>query len=352
MKKLVCLLLAVLLLAACAGAALADISAVYRNGKVTVSTSEGGFWEITIDTEWTGRWVGTGMNQTTFSMKLEEGEHQVIIFNPDTGQQQSAAFQAGAGSDVSAPPADPAGAPQPAVTDVPPSGGGAEAQGPVRLSGVTYAKGVVKFRANGIRGYAEVWLDGRNTGLVLTENGAQSLVKLLRRGDHTLAVYLPTSNEMDSVSFFAADFIPDAEAQREAAQGVVVKDRAGETVDSVITVDMDETGCLLCVSAENGAVLILPKEQVKALLDQGLNMAEYGNGKSALRVDLTKITDAWFDAQAPVTAYCFVLDDGDDGTRVNVYAAAEAGDAEAETLTGVTLIREDQRVIVKRNGVY
>ncbi len=50
MKKLICLLLTVQ-----AGTVLADVSAVYGSGKVTASTSEGYFWEITIDTEWTGR---------------------------------------------------------------------------------------------------------------------------------------------------------------------------------------------------------------------------------------------------------------------------------------------------------
>ena len=185
MKKLVCLLLAALMLSA--GTALADVSAVYSNGKVTVFTDEEGYWEITIDTEWAGRWVGTGMPRNTFSMRLEDGEHQAFIYDQNSGRMLSASFWVG-----DAP--TPAPTFQPVVTAVP--------EGPVRLTGVTYAKGALTFQVSGLRGYAEVWLDGENTGLLLKENGEQRLLILLDEGDHSLDLYAPACDEIDSTVFF------------------------------------------------------------------------------------------------------------------------------------------------------
>ena len=59
-----------------------------------------------------------------------------------------------------------------------------------------------------------------------------------------------------------------------------------------------------------------------------------------LLIDLTKMTDAWFGAGSAVAAYCFILADGDEGTRVTVYA--EPGKTEALSLDGVTLMEVDE----------
>ncbi len=105
MKKLLSLLLAGLLLAVCSSAALADVSASYSDGKVTVSTDEYGFWEITIDSEWVGYGVGHLHPSNTFSMPLEDGEHKVHIFCPDEGRTITCTFWAGDAQPADAPDA-------------------------------------------------------------------------------------------------------------------------------------------------------------------------------------------------------------------------------------------------------
>lgn len=364
MKKLVCLLLAALLLAAGAGAALADVSAVYNNGKVTVSTDEAGFWEISIDSVWVGRWVGHLMPRNTFSMELAEGEHQVSIFNPDTGQRQSASFRVGEGGpEATETPADPTAAPaDPTASPADPTAApaapvqpddAAAPQGPVRISGVTYAKGVLRFQVSGMRSYAEIWVDGVNTGLILNENGEQSLVKLLSEGEHTLALYVPAFDEMDSAVFSAEGFVPSEELPGEALEGLVT-DEAGNILDGELSVNVDETSWFLRVFVENdpNAFLTITKEQIQALLDEGVNLIEYVNGEAALCIDLTKITDEWFETESAVTAYCFVLAVREDGALAAVYADTEEGKTEAQTLDGVTLIRDGRFTAVKCNGVY
>ncbi len=361
MKKLLSLLLAGLLLAVCSSAALADVSASYSDGKVTVSTDEYGFWEITIDSEWVGYWVGHLHPSHTFSMKLEDGEHKVRIFCPDEARTVTSTFWVGDAQPSDAPDAEPTARPDANPDAEPADESGVnpeptatpEPTGPVMLNGVSYATGVLKLQVSGLRRYAEVWMDGENTGLTVTENGEVSLIKLLDEGEHTLALYVPAYDELDSADFSAAAFTPKAEALRDVIPSLV-KNEAGEILGSGLVIDRDEISYLLRVSVDSksDAVLTIEKEQLQALLDQGLNIIEYVNGKAALRIDLTKISDEWFETEAPVTAYRFFLLAGEEGTEVTVSARTETENVPASFLAGITLIRGSERVAVKENGVY
>ncbi len=336
MKKLVCLLLAALLTFIFSSASLAGVEASYSDGMLTVSTDEEGFWEITIDTEWIGHWIGSGHPSCTYAVEMAEGEHTALIVNGT--RCLTASFWVGEGQ------AEKGSADQPAA---------AESTDSVKLDNVSYATGVVRFRASGLRAYAEIWIDGQNTGLTVGENGEQSAVKLLSEGTHTLALYVPAFDEMDVVEFTAADFSPKAEALREVLPALV-KNEAGESLGSGLSIDRDQSSFLLRVSVENkpDAVLTFTGEQLRALLEQGLNMIEYVNGTASLYIDLTKVSEAWFDTEAPVTAYCFALIPGEDGARLTVYAVTEAGNAEAAVLSGLTLSSNGRRTAVKQNGVY
>lgn len=357
MKKPVCLLLTVLLLALWTGSCLADITAAYRNGRVTVAADEEGFWEITIDSEWTGYVLNKGHSSVSIPMKLEDGQHTVKLYNPDNGRHLTAAFEveAGQGSPATAVPAGPGGqptaaprptkTPQPSKTPVP--------KGPVKVNSVSYKKGVITVQVSGLRGYAEVWIDGGNTGLTVTENGETRLTRVLSEGKHTLALYSPAYNETDKKTFSAVRFQPDAEALRPVLNSLV-KDEAGETLDGGAAIDQDETSYVLRVSVDSvpHAVLTLGQDQLRALLNQGLNAVECVNGSAVLRVDLTKLTDQWFDTELPVAAYTFALEILDTGARVTAAALTESGNVEASALTGVTLTRNGKRVSVKHNGIY
>ena len=93
-------------------------------------------------------------------------------------------------------------------------------------------------------------------------------------------------------------------------------------------------------------------ESIEALLDQGLNVIEYSNGKATLRIDLTQITDEWFKTEEPITAYTFLLIAVDSAAQVTVSAVTETENVQAEKLAGITLIQGGRRVIVKENGIY
>ena len=364
MKKFVCFFLAAALAVLCAAPALADVTAQYNDGKITVSTDEVGFWEISIDNVWVGYWVGNLHPNHTFSMPLEDGEHTVSIFNVDSNSRRQAKFYVGEAapeataepgkeddghdSDVTEKPAvtpAPTNTPAPTATPAP--------KGPVKLNSVSFDKGVMKFNVSGLRGYAEIWLDGVDTGLTLKENGEITLLKVLDGGKHTLALYVPTYDEITLLDFTSAEYAPDAEELRETLESLV-KNLAGDNVGAGLSIDSDDSSYVLRVSVDdkNDAILTITKDQLQTLLDQGLNILEYVNGKAALRVDLTKITDDWFKTEEPITAYTFRLVAEDNAAQITVSALTETETVQAEKLVGVTLIRGSQRVNVKQNGIY
>ena len=150
MKKLVCLLLAAVLLAVWTGVSLADVYASYSDGKLTVSTDEKGFWEISVDDEWIGYYLGNALPSTIIPMTLEQGAHSVTITNPDENRNLTVAIWVGESQSAGA--AQPAAAPS----------------GPIKLESARYEKGVIVFQLSGLRGSAEIWLDGEYTGASVT----------------------------------------------------------------------------------------------------------------------------------------------------------------------------------------
>ncbi len=328
MKKLARIVLVIVLLAAWTGVSLADVYASYSDGKLTVSTDEKGFWEISVDNEWIGYYLGSALPSTAIPMTLEEGEHTVTITNPDENRNLTVAVWVGENGS--------GGAAQPAASD-----------GPMRLESARYEKGVVMFRLSGLRDSAEIWLDGRNTGAGVAENGEASLLQVLPEGEHTLALIAADGDETDSKSFFAASFCPDAETLRPTLTDLV-KNEAGETLASGLAIDRDEESYLLRVSVDGkpDAALTIGKNQLQSMLDQGLNVIEYVNGKAALRVDLTRITDQWFDTAEPVTAYVFSLKAQESGARATVAALTPNETVEARALSGVMLIQNGERAAV------
>ncbi len=329
MKKIGCFLLAALLLTAWTGVSLADVTASYYGGQLTVSTDEQGFWEIFVDGEWTGYWVGSKMPTCTVLTALEEGEHTISIFNSDENKTRTVTILASES--------------QPAATPEP--------QGPIKLEAAAYSKGVLTLRVSGLRGWAEVWLDGKSIGTNVTENGETKLLQLLPAGEHALTLYLPVYDEMDVKSFSAESFRPDAEALRPTLENLV-KNASGERIASGLAIDRDKAGFLLRVSVDGkpGAMLSIGQDQLQALLDQGLNVIEYAAGKAVLRIELTQISDKWFDAPADVCS--FALAAQENGVQVTVTAETENGAVEAAALTGVTLIRNGERIAVQSSGVY
>ena len=101
MKKAITAFLIALIIMSLCGSALA-VSVTYNNGKVTVSGSDAGFYEIIIDGVNTYHWVGTGMASNTFAWELEEGEHTVRLYSPDGDGSSYDTFYVGKKADMTA----------------------------------------------------------------------------------------------------------------------------------------------------------------------------------------------------------------------------------------------------------
>ncbi len=301
------------------------MTASYSGGQLTVSTDELGFWEVFVDSEWTGYWIGSKIPSRTIPMPLEEGSHTVSILNTDDNRTQAVTVMASEN--------------QP------------EPQGPVKLEAADYSKGVLTLQVSGLRDRAEVWLDGKSIGAEVTENGETKLLQLLSAGEHAVTLYLPAYDETDVKSVAAGSFRPDAEALRPILESLV-KNAAGETVASGLAIDRDGVTFLLRVTVDNkpGAMLTIGQDQLRALLDQGLNVIEYAAEKAVLRIDLTRIASQWFSGSAAVCS--FALAAQENGVQVTATAETESGDAETGAWTGVTLIRNDERVAVESSGIY
>ena len=202
MKKIVCLVLA-LALVLTVGAALAEpsVSASYAEGVLYVTGSDiDTYYMVLVDGNDTGRSLSPKNPTVGISIKLEDGTHSIVIASDATGVSKSTSVKVG--EDKPKPteaPAIPTEAPvEPTEAPVEPT---AVPEGPVKVSGVSYQNGVVSFSVSGLRGYGEIWLDGASSGRSVSANGSGSLSVRLKAGTHTLSVYLPTYDEISTVSF-------------------------------------------------------------------------------------------------------------------------------------------------------
>jgi len=218
MKKIACLLLAVLLMVV-AGTALAEsvgVSASYNETAktLTVSTSADGYFIIFVDGAATDYSLTTSNKSYTFSIELGNGTHSVRIWDEENYNSGSTSFKVGPeATEVPAPteaPVVPTEAPViptevpvvPTEAPVEPTAAPVEPTeaptGPVKFGSVSYDNGVISYSVNGLRGHAELWLDGSATGVSISANGSYSYNKELPVGTHTLTVFCPAYNEQDS----------------------------------------------------------------------------------------------------------------------------------------------------------
>ena len=80
---------------------------------------------------------------------------------------------------------------------------------------------------SGLRGYAEIWIDGLNTGFIVDQPGSHSIQRALSAGYHILSLYAPTTNEMSSIDFYAR-FFPDPALLDPDQLGPLLKTENGE----------------------------------------------------------------------------------------------------------------------------
>ena len=228
MKKTVLCLTMVLLLIL-GNTALAS-SASYKDGYVTVSTERTGFFEIHIDGRVTYRWVGHVLPSQTFKYELSEGTHTVTLYSPDTGSATNITLVVGEGDqqgettpDDTTPDVQPDDKSQPTPPDgedlqPQPDGAADEPEqkveypdSPFTMLSAEYVGGTLSYAFYGLHGYAEVWLDGKDTGRIVRKNGEHTLSVELEEGEHELKLYAVSTDELIKISFSVKHSDPNIE---------------------------------------------------------------------------------------------------------------------------------------------
>ncbi len=379
MKKTTCMLLSLLLVLSAAGSALAA-SVSYQDGRVTVSQQDG-FYMILIDGQNTGKWVGSGMPSITFDYPLENGtEHQLVLLSlagdGDIGAMES--FWAGPSpaptqaptpeptqvptekptpDPTPAPTEEPTPEPTQAPTEEPSPTPTPEIQGPVRIESASYEGQVLSLVLSGLRGYAEIWIDGKNTGFIVKENGGFGLEKPLIPGNHTVTLYVPAYNEIDSADF-SVQFVPGPEITDPARLGALLKDGAGVALPYDVTYTSDENSASMHLSSSSagadGLKLYLSDDLLAKLRNSGVTHVHLAFGSAELIIPLEMVKPSLFSTEKAIWYYVFSISSEPDGLyRVNAAAQTSVTDLiDAGYYSGVTLIKDGEEIPVVLNGLY
>jgi len=214
MKKIVCLVLALAMVMALAGTALAaSVSASYDNGTLTVSGSVETYLMIWVDGRQTGRSLSPNSPSVSFAYKLDDGSHSIALVNSMTNETvATTSVKVGEDPVVTEAPVTEAPVTEAPVTEAPVTEAPVteapvtEAPvvptdvptGPLTIS-ATYRNGVITYTVSNLKvPYGELWLDGEATGRSAT-NGTGTLNKRLSAGNHTLLIY--SKDESKSCTF-------------------------------------------------------------------------------------------------------------------------------------------------------
>ena len=219
MKKIVCLVLALAMIMALAGTALADsVSASYDNGTLSVSGSVSSYLMIWVDGRQTGRSLTPSSPSVSFAYTLEDGRHSIALVSSMTNETvATTSVKVGNEPDVTEAPVTEAPVTEAPVTEAPvteapvteapvteapvteaPADPTEVPAGPLDIS-ASYRNGVITYTVSNLMvPYGELWLDGEATGRSAT-NGTGTLNKRLSAGNHTLLIY--SKDESKSCTF-------------------------------------------------------------------------------------------------------------------------------------------------------
>jgi len=219
MKKIVCLVLALAMIMALAGTALADsVSASYDNGTLSVSGSVSSYLMIWVDGRQTGRSLTPSSPSVSFAYTLEDGRHSIALVSSMTNETvATTSVKVGNEPDVTEAPVTEAPVTEAPVTEAPvteapvteapvteapvteaPADPTEVPAGPLDIS-ASYRNGVITYTVSNLKvPYGELWLDGVSTGRSAS-NGTGSINMRLPAGNHTLLIY--SKDESKSCTF-------------------------------------------------------------------------------------------------------------------------------------------------------
>ncbi len=390
MKKVIFALAATLLFTF-AFTALAN-SVEYKDGQIFVSASSSGYFEIYVDGTHTYKWVGGSRPSTSFKWDLNDGEHTLTLYSSEGSGTYNIKFYVGDTTDTPAseptfaptdaptdsptaeptvsPTAGPTGAPtvkpsdaptvEPAdkPTDAPTDAPTAEPtfspsveptatpeplpNGPVSIIYAEYSDGVLTYHVEGLRGYAEIWVDGKDTGRIVRKNGEHTFSIPLNDGEHTLSLYAPGVDEIDRYTFSCDSSVYGITVENENRESVPYQTAQGAGI-LIITALTD---------ADKELSLVLPCGDLEKLAADGVVTLLYIHGRAQLRIDVGIFDSSAFGTAGGINSYAFSTLYNDGKILVNTYARSDNGDIAPEgELSGITLLGDSEKT-VKQNGEY
>ena len=319
MKKLL-VLLALILAATFFSAAMAS-SASYQDGYVTVSTEREGFYEIHIDGRSTNRWVGHLKPTNTFKFELTEGTHKVVLFSPDTGAAVNIYITVGGSGDPVNP--TPTEKPQddkkdsgdatpetvePEQTPYPDS--------PFTFLYVQYDGGTIEYAFYGLKGYAEISIDGENTGRIVKKNGDHSLNWQLEDGDHKIDLYAVKTDELISFSFTAENVVLD-----NARYGITVNDAEGNS--QPFELGYEKNTMIILLGDEQCKKIAFPTASMPLMSEDGLEVIRIVLGESSYDLRLNELETAIGAAHESLNQVLIEMPE-EEGGGLTVYITNEA----------------------------
>lgn len=326
MKKIICTLLALTMVLAMAGTALAaDVSASYSNGQLTVSTSTDGWFRISVDGQGTDRSLTPRVPTLTFAYELKDGKHRVSISSDIVGSG-STTIEVKNGKSVDS---DSSAQPDPT-------------QAPV-------AKEHTEHEAEKIPGVPPTCTkEGLTEGERCKIGG--EILKAQEKVPALGHFYMLTSRANGKVTYCCSrcgDTIKarPTEAIKNRLGSGLLKDATGSSVDYTANAAKDNPTMVqikadLSKKPASEIGLYLNTAAIMTFVREGFNTVEFINGKADLTIDLYAITPSWFDTQAPISCYVISTDPAAaEGTLVKVEAlVSEDETLEAVQYTGISLL--------------
>ena len=363
MKKTACVLFALLLVFTSVSMALAA-SVSYQDGKVIV-TQEEGLYQVVIDGEKTGKFVGSLMPSLTFEYPLDEGKEHLLVLLSLSGDGSIGAIESFWAGPVpertEAPVASqptPEATEEPAVTPAPEStlSAAREIAEPIKLVNVFYNEGVLTLTVSGLRGTGEIRIDEESVPFLVEQNGPYSVTTSLKEGDHTATLYSPDTGETISASFYAP-FFPAPDLLDSASLGALLKGKNGDEIPYTVSYAGDDHGATLIITPEPEAEdlkLYLSDSLLTKLRNNSFDHVSLISGGAELSIDLKAVSPSMFSTDKAIWYYIFSITLQPNG-RYRITAAAQTSmtdTVEAGFYSGITLIREGILTAVILNGIY
>ncbi len=312
MKKLVCFAAAAVMVLGMMCPAFA-VEAFYKDGRVTVSTDDEGFYEIIVDGIYVGKWVGTGFHTNSFPMELEPGEHRVRLYSPDGDGGSSTTFI------VEGP--EQGGQTDPAPTAKPEEPDKEHTHTPVVVPATEPGHGV----------------DGKTQGVSCSVCGQVIQPQNTIPGEsHKYTVIKKTDKKITYECLICGETL-------ELGVNEPVPNRYG---DIILDEDAKPARYTAAADAKDAAVMVLtvnkPVDTAELTLENALIMQivregykalRVANGEIVLNVDLYKVSPSWFNTGVRIDAYHFTVDSE---ANLTVQATGEGERLTAESYAGVT----------------